>query len=189
MHLDDIEYNGFKVEIHREEDPCNPLTEFDTACAIVYDKHSRYLLGNEPMDAGDAQELAYKVENTGGIVKSIYAYVHGGSTISMSAFSCPWDSGQSGFVYMTKETIDDEWKGNRKKAFSYMQGVVETFDHYLTGEVYGYIIKDPEGNEIEDGSCWGFYGPYYEEKYKEWIMSECRAVIDYNIKERFPLFA
>jgi len=30
---------------------------------------------------------------------------------------------------------------------------------YLTGDVWGYVIEDSEGNEHE--SCWGFYGQSY----------------------------
>ena len=33
---------------------------------------------------------------------------------------------------------------------------VEVYDQYITGEVYGYVIKDEEGNELEP--CWGFFG-------------------------------
>nr|QMS47935.1 hypothetical protein WG33_0134 [uncultured bacterium] len=36
----------------------------------------------------------------------VFAYVHSGATIraaETNPFNCPWDSGQSGFVYCTRE--------------------------------------------------------------------------------------
>jgi hypothetical protein len=33
---------------------------------------------------------------------------------------------------------------------------VKTYDDFLTGEVFGYIVKNVAGAEVE--SCWGFYG-------------------------------
>ena len=42
---------------------------------------------------------------------------------------------------------------------------------YLTGEVYGYEIEDPDGEEDGD-SCWGFYGFDY-------CMQEARSIVDH----------
>jgi hypothetical protein len=37
-----------------------------------------------------------------------------------------------------------------------LAGEVKTFDQYLRGDVYGYVVTDPDGNEVD--SCWGLYG-------------------------------
>jgi hypothetical protein len=34
--------------------------------------------------------------------------------------------------------------------------MVETWNQYLSGDVYGFIIEDGEGTDVD--SCWGFYG-------------------------------
>lgn len=95
----------------------------------------------------------------------LYIYDHSGITISTEAFSCPWDSGQCGFVVMLKKdfaenysaTFKGRWTAKQvKKAEEVMKGEVKLFDDYLTGEVYGYTIDDKEG--AEEDSCWGFYG-------------------------------
>lgn len=91
----------------------------------------------------------------------LYLYDHSGITISTSSFSCQWDSGQVGFIYITKEKIEQEFgwkiltKARREKIEKYLRGEVECYDKYLTGEAYGYQVLDSEG-EIED-SCWGFF--------------------------------
>jgi hypothetical protein len=38
------------------------------------------------------------------------------------------------------------------------EGLVETWNQYLWGDVWGYVITDSDGEEVESGSCWGFYG-------------------------------
>lgn len=39
---------------------------------------------------------------------------------------------------------------------------IEEYDSYLRGDVYEYIIEDPNGEIVE--SCCGFYGYDYAEK-------------------------
>ena len=96
------------------------------------------------------------------IVLKLYLYDHSGISLSTSPFSCPWDSSQVGYIYVSKETaykeygikrITKEWKD---KILLYLEGEVETFNQYLNNDVYGFTIEDEDGNVID--SCGGFYG-------------------------------
>lgn len=91
------------------------------------------------------------------IMLPLYLYDHSGITMSTSSFSCRWDSGQVGFIYVSKETVRKEYGWSRftkdrvERIEAYLKGEVETYDHYLTGEVYGYTLEKaefPEGLEI-----------------------------------------
>ncbi len=84
----------------------------------------------------------------------LYLYDHSDITMSTSEFSCGWDSGQVGFIHAPKgfENMSDE------QILKCMEGEVQVYDQYLTGDVWGYMIE-PGGN-----SCWGFFG-----------IDECRA--------------
>lgn len=110
------------------------------------------------------------------IITSIHAYIHSSITISTSSFSCRWDSGQVGFIYVSKEKLREElrWKRLTKerieKAYTYLEREVETLDAYLTGQVFGYEVKDKDGDTVE--SCWGFYDEKYCEEEGE-RMIEC----------------
>ena len=90
------------------------------------------------------------------IMLNIYMYDHSGITIKTSPFSCPWDSGQIGFIYVSKKKIKKEygWKVLTKKRITqienYLKNEVKTYDQYLRGEVYGYSIIDPVTNESID---------------------------------------
>jgi len=119
----------------------------------------------------------------------LYLYDHSGITMSTGSFSCPWDSGQVGFIYVTKERAHQEWGTTLMQQRrdpdtgallsglvpvrpmtdeDYLQRLrneVETYDQYLTGDVYGYVVEvghtDEEGDFVVDeegDSCWGIFG-------------------------------
>jgi len=119
---------------------------------------------------------------------SLYLYDHSGITISTSPFSCPWDSGQIGYVYISNEQLKKEYskkhmsKKLKQRAIDLMQSEVNTYDQYLTGEIYGFMIEPTDKNksiECED-SCWGFYGYDHE---KSGLLEHAKPSIDYAIKE------
>lgn len=100
------------------------------------------------------------------IILPLYLYDHSGITMSTGRFSCPWDSGQVGFIYCTIERGIAEC-GSVENAEKYLRGEVKVYDQYLTGDVYGFVVEeaddyglgdndDLDWNEID--SCWGFYG-------------------------------
>lgn len=178
------------LEIYYDEDPPNPRTEWDNLGTMIV-WHSRYNLGDNdtykkrPLSEsyyspeyflaelanvdydllpGEKQNNDYLLDKIrkNHIILPLYLYDHSGITISCSRFSCPWDSGQVGWIYISYEDIRKEYnwkkltKERKDKIISYLEGEVETYDQYLTGDVYGFKIKDSEDNEIE--SYWGFYG-------------------------------
>lgn len=102
------------------------------------------------------------------IVLPLYLYDHSGITISTGPFSCPWDSGQVGWIYVSIEQVKKEfgWKrltrDRRQQIVQILEKEVEEYDQYLTGQVFEYVL---EGNseEIVD-SCGGFFGEEYCEQ-------------------------
>lgn len=186
-----IMYHGHRITIEQDLDPSNPRTEYDNAATMVF-SHKRYNVGDdhgyanpcaaiqeicgldeEPPMEREAHETALNAARI--IWLPVYMYDHSGVTISTSPFSCPWDSGQLGIVYITYEKIIEEydlkpldpktWEPNdetREKALNLLKGEVSTYDNYLTGSVYGYRVEkliDIDNDEWEEtDSCWGFFG-------------------------------
>ena len=162
----------FILKIEQDQDPMNPRTEFDN-CGKMVCFHKRYTLGDKhdlnADDFDDWGEMAehLKTEYQAAVILPLYLYDHGGISMSTGSFSCPWDSGQVGFIYMDRETILREAPGNPKIltkkakqwATKYLEAEVEYYDHYLTGEVYGFIVEDEDGEQLD--SCWGFFGYDY----------------------------
>lgn len=158
---------NYKIEIIHDEFAENPRNEFDNLGTMVC-FHRDYNLGDtghgyNKSDFNSWQELEKQIikDHDPAVILPIYMYDHSGITISTSSFSCRWDSGQIGFIYISKDKVRKECNVKRinkellediKKA---LESEVETYDNYITGSCYGYqIIKD---GEVVD-SCWGYYG-------------------------------
>jgi hypothetical protein len=156
-------HSNLQAEIHYDTDPCKPD---DPACTITYNSRSRYVLGNSPADAERDEAIARAVRSGDYIGMPVFAYVHGSVAIQAAhsnPFHCQWDSGRSGWAYMTKAEVRSFFgvrritKGVKEEALTIIRTAVEDYSAYLNGEVYGFIIRDTSTGESVD-SCWGFYG-------------------------------
>lgn len=92
----------------------------------------------------------------------VYAYEHSGITIRTGPFSCPWDSGQIGWIVLSMEKVKTE--GITGDPLELLRSEIELCDLYLTGQVWGFQILKCEtcnlgcSHEEVVESCWGFYG-------------------------------
>lgn len=75
-----------------------------------------------------------------------------------------WDSGWVGFCLVTK-TQWREWQMlnpddpiDTESVEEAIEGSFKEFADWVSGSVYGYIVRGPDGEEAPDGSCWGYYG-------------------------------
>lgn len=144
-------------EIVQDFDPINPR-EHDCLGTILYIS-SRYCLGDKRVSSEELEEIMNSSEN---IVLPVYAYIHSGISLNTSGFSCSWDSGQSGCIYVSK-TKAREYFGVKRitarvlnKIIEALKSEVDEFNKFINGEVYGYILRDDDGGEID--SCFGFIG-------------------------------
>jgi hypothetical protein len=159
--------NGGSIVISYDEDPTNPRTECDNETQMVC-WHGRYNLGDknewrnpkeflhdlggyqieaENVDTGPALR---RIEKLGYVIQPLFLYDHSGITISTSPFSCRFDSGQVGWVYINRRKL----KLSTKQALDYIQGDVKAYDNYLRGECYRFEILDAEGEVVD--SCGGY---------------------------------
>lgn len=98
----------------------------------------------------------------------LWVYEHSGITMSCGDPSYPyndrWDSSCAGWIVMSKDSVMDNLAATeenwRTKAIECMRGEVELYDHWLTGNVYGYTLLEETAPDewTEVDSCWGFYG-------------------------------
>ena len=111
------------------------------------------------------QELIRWVLDRYYIILPLHLYDHSGITMNTGGFSCPWDSGQVGYIYCTKERAIAEWGEDcLDRAEDYLRSEVEVYDQYLRGDVYGFIVEETEDEDNDTAvweqtdSCWGFFG-------------------------------
>jgi len=186
--METIEFRSGKINI-RQDSCCDSPRDWDNLGVMVC-FHKKYSLGdNHDLKHGDFKSWLQMEEHIwmeldAGVLMPLYLYDHGGITISINPFSCPWDSGQVGFIYASKEAIRKEYgkkhisKATLKKAQEILESEVEVYDQFIRGDVYGYQTFDPNGDEIH--SCWGYYGSDCE---KNGLMSDARGSIDWYFKK------
>lgn len=116
------------------------------------------------------------------LVLPLYLYDHSGLSMSTGAFSCPWDSGQVGWIVANKERVKREMGWDRlsrkriEKVLDMMIGEVKTYDAVLRGEVYCYGIDDADGEEIDSvGMVIGD---------DDFYVQEAKGIIDSELIER-----
>ena len=158
MIIETIEYRGYNINVYSDESPESPR-EWDNLGTMVC-FHNRYNLGDKHnMDIEELKELA---QRKCVIALPLYLYDHSGLTMRTTPFSCPWDSGQVGYIYVTKEKVLKEFnrkrvnKPLRQRVEALLKCEIETYDLYLTGQVYGFSTETPQGDCLD--SCYGFYG-------------------------------
>ena len=172
----------FELEVEHDNDPMNPRTDWDNFTTMIC-SHRRYSIGDEHnyksenFDSWDEMKeqivLDYKVL----LIKPLYMYDHSGITISTKPFGCQWDSGQVGWIFVSKDKVQKE-SLDETKIEEYLKGEVETYDQYIRGDVYGYKVYKVETcdkgceHEEELDSCWGFYG-------EEECISEAKSIVEY----------
>lgn len=174
------------LKVYYDNDAENPR-EWDNLSKMVCFHHS-YSLGDEHnyrvFDYHSWEDLkdAIEKDNDVAVILPLYMYDHSGITISTTPFSCPWDSGQIGWVYITKEDIRKEYNIKRvtkkyiEKATKILISEIKVYDDYLRGETYGFVLEK-DGEEID--SCWGFYGSdFCTNGMKEQIEKEYQPLVD-----------
>lgn len=179
--IDNVEYRGYTIKVYPDEMPLNPREEFDNF-GHMYCWNTDYSLGDKyPYRPDELQELATKSD----IVIPLYLTGNDDRLVmgepetvrGISRFS----DGRTGYIVAWANEIRKEYgvkhisKKLRARIIDVLKGEVETYDAYHTGNVYGYVVLDRMGNEID--SCWGFYGD------TDYMISEAKAMIDYDIKE------
>jgi len=152
--------NGHKLNVCYHGDTENPLNSFDMLGHFEF-FHRNYDLGHKNLfeDLNEAIEYSKSKEV---VSLPVYMYDHSGVTVKTTPFSCRWDSGLLGFIWVTKEKIRSEYNCKRitkkimQKVNDNLIGEIKLLDDYLTGNVFGFQLYNKKGIEID--SCWGFYG-------------------------------
>lgn len=189
---EEIPYKGYSINIYVDEDPPESPRDWNNL-THMFCFHKRYNLGDykaNPYHFSDFSGWSEMIEQIHRdydvlVYKPLYLYDHSGITISTGPFSCRWDSGQIGFVFITREKIRKihGWKRitkKRKKLLKqWLESEVKIYDQYLRGEVYGYQVEDPSGEHVD--SCRGFYGTNWEEN---GLFDYAKPAVDYYIKQQ-----
>ena len=186
MLTETITTNGFTLTINNDEYAESPR-EWDNMATMICE-HRNYSLGdNHDLDFSECEgwedaERVIKAEyGFDAIMLPLYLYDHSGITMNTTGFSCGWDSGRVGTIVVSRKEVRENYNVKRisaklvSKVLEHLKAEVETYDQYLTGDVYNYSIEDEEGNVVD--SCCGFFG-------EEYALEEGKSMLEHYTKEK-----
>jgi len=181
--METVTHKGYTIFIEPEDSANSPRDDDNLGTMVCFKGH--FYLGDKH-DFKTTEEFEKFWKRTKAVALPLYIYDHSGVTMNTTGFSCPFDSGQVGWIYITPEKIRKEYswkhlsKKRRETVAGYLKAEVNTFDQYLTGDIYGISkITDPEGKELEEGSVWGFYGYNHKES---GLMENAEGTIEFDLK-------
>jgi hypothetical protein len=167
---------NYKIEIVQDDMSDSPRNCDNLGTMACWQR--RCNLGDNVKYSHEELERIYNSKEY--ICLPLYLYEHSGMTMNTIGFSCPWDSGQVGIIFVSKAKAKEEynWKVITKERENtikrYLKAEVEIYDQFLTGEVYGYQITNIKSGEMTD-SCYGFYGEI------DYCMDEAIGTVQWNI--------
>ena len=188
--IETIDYRNHTIKVMFDDDPLNPRTEWDNFGTMIC-FHKRYVLGDNEnlIDYRDFEswediEQHLIKEEDAAVILPLSLYDHGGISMSVGRVG-GWDCGQVGFIFVTREKILKDFdrkhlsKNLLDRVRKILDGEVETYDNYMTGQVYGYVVEPMDGYEGEEcsDSCFGFYD-------QDDMVNQAKASIDFTIRQQ-----
>ena len=175
--FDPYEYKGCTITVSPDIDPENPRDNDNLGTMICC--HGRYDLGDRDIQPTDVDEVLSEFGDDM-ISLPLYLYDHSGITMNTTGFGCLWDSGQVGRICVSLDTLRKEFVASEydppsdeliEEVKQMLLNEVEEYDQYLRGDIYGFAIEYPDG---EEDSCYGFYG-------YEYAQSEAQSQVDFTL--------
>lgn len=158
----EFERDGVKRRILIQQDPCplNPRDDFDPPSVMLCWGRYGYSDGEKnpyryPSDfetawSGDEEAGEEADEDLKDAVRlPISYYSHGATMYWAGTPNDPWDSGQCGWIYCTRKTIEDEWGTEPdsdgvtpdERAIAYMTHEVKTFSDWAQGNTWTWHVE------------------------------------------------
>lgn len=164
--------NGNTWKILPDEDPESPR-EWNCLSTFLF-FHKRYTLGDKDKNPYKTDDYRGWDELEAEIVKDLSPVAmidvgmvdHSGLTLYEGSGAHPcdsggWDSGRIGFALVNREAAMKEFSTKRitkkikDKCLAILRNELDTYNKYVNGEVYGFVVEDEDGEHLD--SCWGFY--------------------------------
>lgn len=167
--------NGYNIKyIAIDNDPESPRDCDNLGTMVCF--HKRYILGDEDHgyrreNFNSWKELKKIIEEKEdvAVILPLYLYDHSGITMRTYPFEDRWDSGQVGFIFVSKDKVRKEFSVTEindeilDKVKKLLESDVEIYNDFLTGNVYRLVKEtfDKDKNQIYYDIIGGYYGLQY----------------------------
>ena len=139
-----------RIRIEHDDINESPRVTMDNV-GVMACWHRQLKLGDRQPEEGP-QEFEDALPN-GTIILPLYLMNHSGLTMRTESFSCRWDSGQVGILYLTPSSFQDNFgvknEENITLATKILVEEVKLYNYHLEQDCWGYIIEKAD----ECGSC------------------------------------
>lgn len=141
-------------------------------------------VGYGTREASSLDELIEMVGKKYGarLVRPVRMYDHSDVTYQLGrgAFACDqggWDSGTCGLMVATRECLiyrgGEQWadEATDEQLEQWMASEVDAYSNWASGQCFGYITRDLNGDEVD--ACWGLIGWDYAEEEAMGSLAAC----------------
>lgn len=160
------EFGKMKISVYQDELAESPR-HWDNLWTLVLLGYP----GDEIYPGGDFLDTALCLQQAGNLVVPIYHLSHGHASFRTTphrfqefGWYAVFDSGCVGYAVVSKQKILKEYgkkritPKTRALALAALEDEIKTFEAWVNGAVYCYVITDSETGETVD-SCGGFFDP------------------------------
>lgn len=185
--IETLTIDGYAVEIYHDPDVEHPRAWCSSTLCTA---HRRYDFGGESLsgDAASIEEAFAEHLADKGLTERdviwlpVYGFEHSGLALGCTPFGDRWDSGQVGYIYVSRADIRREFKV--KRISHKLEGIIqdrlrseiEELSAWANGETYYFAIP-----ALDDLSIGGFYGSDHE---ASGLLSAARSEIRHAIRQK-----
>lgn len=168
-----LEYRGVNFTVEYDQDAESPDHCENDDCFIVAD-YRDFTTVKQALDIDYIRETIEKKKKMfvdGYWIFPVSIYNHSGIALSLCSTFVQdyggWDTTHGRAFACVKR--QKGWTYTREQAIKIAQSLVEEWDLYFEGSVFGYSIDE----EFLDESCWGYFGDN-----ADYCISEAESIID-----------
>lgn len=168
---ENIDYKGMSIKIYFDSDAESPAF-WGNPDAFLCSDYRDLRVSSRNISAADCRDAikSGRWSLNGFHIFPVCIYDHSGIALNLGV-THGWDF-SNGWAFVCVR--DDDMFLAEQIA----KDVVKTWNMYLSGDVYGFVAEDEEGEMIE--SCWAFYGDSGIEE----AISEAKSAIDHELENR-----
>jgi hypothetical protein len=167
--LQSIEYKGYTIEVHYSfggDSPrdWSPVGTILTWAGLGDEQIHRADVEENIAEHGSIEQWLRAEHDAVGPILSVFLMDHSGRTLSCDdtafrqADSHGWDWGQIGYTFATTKS-SNETGTPIEDIEKHLSSEVAIYNQWMEGHVYGYVVKGPNGEEID--SLWDIYDDEY----------------------------
>lgn len=205
--LETFEKEGFRVELCQDPNPESPKDWDQLGTLVTW--HRNYCFEEDGRKRfGSPQDFLAEAKREGWIYLNVAMIDHSGISLyeGSGAHACDpggWDSGQVGFLYTTREKALREFgarpsgekrikwpnpksavaKKLTERVLEVLRAELQTWDQYVSGDVYYYVVYSPDGDVLDSLS--GLYGwDYAKQEAQDALKNALKQEHEAQLSER-----